>query len=56
VFTVEDRERVRDRVLQLAATDDRVVAECLLHEAGDARDLAAKAQPELRKLTATWSD
>ena len=25
-FTVEDRERVRDRVLELAASDERVVA------------------------------
>ena len=25
-FTVEDRERVRDRVLELAAADERVVA------------------------------
>ena len=33
-----------------------IAIECLLHEAGEARDLAAKAEPELRKLTANWSD
>ncbi|MGZ4340499.1 MAG: nucleotidyltransferase domain-containing protein [Gaiellaceae bacterium] len=39
LFTVEDRERVRDRVLELAASDERVVAGAvvgsLAHDDGD---------------------
>jgi hypothetical protein len=33
-----------------------VAIECLLREASEARNLDAKAEPELRKLTASWSD
>jgi len=31
-----------------------VAIECLLREASEASDLAAKAAPELRKLTGNW--
>jgi hypothetical protein len=43
-----------DRTELLRALEHAI--ECLLQEASEAPDLAAKAEPELRKLTATWPD
>jgi hypothetical protein len=38
VFSVEDRQRVHDRVLELAAADDRVVAGAVVGSLADGGD------------------
>jgi hypothetical protein len=43
-----------ERAELLRALDSAIAA--LLHEATDVRELAAKAEPELRSLTASWDD
>jgi hypothetical protein len=55
------RERFTGALATSLAPDEllralAVAIECLLHEAIEAEDLAAQAEPELRKLTANWSD
>src|SRR5204863_2399221 len=46
--------RSLDRAELLRALEHAIA--CLLNEASAAPDLAAKAEPELRKLTAPWPD
>jgi hypothetical protein len=65
MFSVNDREHIRDCVLHLASADSRIVAgavvgslaralgeviDGLLREAEEVQELAAKVGPQLRQL------
>ena len=57
MFTVAYRDRLRDRVFEIANADQRVTARAvdgLLREAGEVQALADRVASQLHMLTADW--